>query len=154
MPGRALLCTPVLGQSCYTSWVLTMSMLEKPLLGAGRCPALFLLPTWAAWEGEQLKLLLGGSPAESLPPWAHGRWGRWEHVAASPSEASLEIACVWAGCRLLCPGTAESVGKLLRRMYRRTEVNKNLPEQNLRKVKRQACNDASSLGWMYVLCLK
>lgn len=67
----------------------------------------------AAWEKQWLQLLLGGSPAESLPLWTHSRWGRWEHVAASLTEASLEIVCVWAGCRLLCLGTAESVGKLL-----------------------------------------
>lgn len=55
MPGRALLCMPVLGQSCYHSWVLTMSMLGKPLLGSGMCPALF--PSLSS----QLMGILGGT---------------------------------------------------------------------------------------------
>ena len=78
----------------------------------------------------------------------------WEHVAASLTEASLETVSQQGVDYSASAQPRVSVSCSLRRMYQRTEVNENLPEQNLRKVKRQACNDALSPGWVYVLCLK
>lgn len=54
--------------------------------------------------------------------------------------------------RLSCVITAEHITCSPRMTYQKMEVNENLPQQNLGKVERQACNEAVSL--VYVLCLK
>ena len=151
MPGRELLCMPVLGHSGYPGWVVTMSMLGKPLLRAGRCLALFLFPPahgqLARNSGCSFFCGVSLLRASRCEPTADGAGGSmWLHLWLRLPEWGIGY------CALAQPRA--SVSCSLRRMYQRTEVNENLPEQNLRKVKRQACNDASSPGWVYVLCLK
>lgn len=117
-------CTPSIPVGCLGQTVAAASFEGVPLLRAFCC--------------ELMADGVGGSM------WLH-LWLRlpWR---LSASEQGVSYSAL-AQLRAL-------VSSSLRTMYQRTEVNENLPEQNLRKIKRQVCNDASSQGCVYVLCLK
>lgn len=155
MPGQALLC-------CL-SWSVLLSRLSSHCSCAGEI-----------WEQE------GPQPCSSYPQHV-GCLGQTVAAASFGGVPLLRAFCcelmadgvggsMWLHLWLRLPWSLSAseqgigfsalaqlralVSCSLRTMYQRTEVNENLPAQNLRKVKRQGCNDASRPGCVYVLCLK
>lgn len=105
------------------------------------------LPAHGHPGGNSNCSLFWGVPPLSLPLRTHGRWCGWERMVASPTEAALATVCVWAGRELLCLGTAGSIAKLLSEKDQRTVANENLPEWNLRNIKRWPQGGCTCPAW-------